>query len=246
MVNDKNLYESKSKEYNIQYFTNYGDYNVIKYSSDSNDDYKNKYAVYDKNNKEIFKSDDQIVIVDKKLVFGKEPSKYSLILFSTKNNKALNDSTSLADKNTIGKSYFYKFNDSEKTYLYNSNGEKLKEINSSNASLMYSTETIIYVEKNKVYIINPTDNKTSVYKLKTNEKINASDGENIPPYRNTLFINNTINNNIKIVNVNGRVIKNIKNSVIESVNYNKETRNVIIITKQVKNNNNNYGLYIGK
>lgn len=246
MVNDKNLYESKSKEYNIQYFTNYGDYNVIKYSSDSNDDYKNKYAVYDKNNKEIFKSDDQIVIVDKKLVFGKEPSKYSLILFSTKNNKALNDSTSLADKNTIGKSYFYKFNDSEKTYLYNSNGEKLKEINSSNASLMYSTETIIYVEKNKVYIINPTDNKTSVYKLKTNEKINASDGENIPPYRNTLFINNTINNNIKVVNVNGRVIKSIKNSVIESVSYNKETKNIIIITKQVKNNNNYYGLYIGK
>lgn len=246
MVNDENLYESKSKEYNIQYFTNYGDYNVIKYSSDSNDDYKNKYAVYDKNNKEIFKSDDQIVIVDKKLVFGKEPSKYSLILFSTKNNKALNDSTSLADKNTIGKSYFYKFNDSEKTYLYNSNGEKLKEINSSNASLMYSTETIIYVEKNKVYIINPTDNKTSVYKLKTNEKINASDGENIPPYRNTLFINNTINNNIKVVNVNGRVIKSIKNSVIESVSYNKETKNIIIITKQVKNNNNYYGLYIGK
>ena len=111
---------------------------------------------------------------------------------------------------------------------------------------MYSTETLMYIENDKVFIINPTDNKTSTYKLKENERINTSDGENIPPYRNTLFINNTVNNNIKIVNVNGKTIKNIKNSTIESVDYNKDTKNVFIITKQVKDNNNYYGLYIGK
>ena len=246
MVNDKKLYENTNKDYGIQYFTNYGDYNVVKYSYNSNDEYKNKYAVYDKKNKEIFRSDDQIIIVDKKLVFGKEPSTYSVILFNTKTKKALNNSDTLASKVTLGKSYFYKFSDNEKTYLFNSKGERLKVINASKASLIYSSETVIYVENNKVFIVNPTDSKTKVYKLKINERINANDGETIPPYRNTLFINNTISNNVKIVNVNGRVIKNIKNSVIESVKYNKESKNVFIITKQVKNNNNYYGLYLGK
>lgn len=246
MVNNKKLYEVNSKDYGIQYFTNYGDFNVVKYTNDSNEEYKGKYAVYDKNNKEIFKSDDQIVIVNKKLVFGKESSNSSLILFNTKSKKAINDSNTLATKVTLGKTYFYKFSTEEQTYLYNSVGDKLKVINNENASLMYSTETLMYVEKSKVYIINPTDSKTSTYTLKENERINAYDGETIPPYRNTLFINNTVSNNIKVVNVNGRVIKNIKNSIIESVNYNKESKNVFIITRQVKNNNNFYGLYLGK
>ena len=246
MVNDKSLYEINNKDYKIQYFTNYGDYNVVKYSSESNEEYKNKYAVYDKKNKEVFRSNDQIVIIDKDFVFGKEYSNYSLILFSAKKNKALNDSDTLANKVTLGKSYFYKYNDSEKTYLFNDQGEKLKVINSSKASLMYSTETLMYIENDEVFIINPTDNKTSVYRLNENEKINTSDGLSIPPYRNTLFINNTVNNYAKVVNVKGRVIKNIKNSTIESVDYNEESNNVIIITKQIKDNNNYYGLYIGK
>ena len=246
MVNDKNLYENTNKDYNVQYYTNYGDYNAVKYSHNSNEEYKNKYAVYDKNNKELFRSDDQIVIVDKKLVFGKEPSNSSLILFNTKKKKALNTSDTLASKIIVGKSYIYKYNDDSKTYLYNKDGDLLKKINSAKASLMYSSDTIIYVENNRVFIVNPTDNRTSTYRLKENERINSYDGSNIPPYRNTLFINNTISNNIKIVNVNGRTIKNIKNSIIESVDYNKKSRNVFIITKQVKDNNNYYGLYLGK
>jgi len=246
MVNNKKLYEMDTKEYKIQYFTNYGEYNVVKYSSDSTDEYKNKYAVYNKNNKEIFRSDNQIVIIDKKMIFGKEPSNTSLVLFSARSNKAINNTDSLASKIKIGKTYFYKYSESEKTYLYNSVGDKLKTINSSKVSLIYSTDTIIYIDNKKVFIINPTDNKTSTYTLKQNESINTIDGEGIPPYRNTLFINNSINNNIKVVNVNGRTIKAIKNSNIESVNYNKDSKNVIIITRQVNANNNLYGLYIGK
>ena len=113
-------------------------------------------AGYDKNNKEVFKSDQQIVLADRKLVFGKEPSNYSLILYSTKAKKALNDSESLADKISIGNSYLYKFSANEKTYLYNSVGDKLKVINNANASFIYSTETIMYIENDKVFIINPS------------------------------------------------------------------------------------------
>ena len=246
MVNSKKLYEMTNKDYSIQYFTNYGDYNVVKYSSESSEEYKDKYAVYDKKNNEVFRAEKQIVIIDKKMVFGKEPSTNSLILFSVKSNKAINDTSALASKIKLGKTYFYKYNDAEKTYLYNAAGDKLKTINSAKTSLIYSSDTIIYIDKKKVYIINPTDNKTSTYTLKQNESINTIDGEGIPPYRNTLFINNSINNNIKVVNVNGRTIKAIKNSNIESVDYNKDSKNVIIITRQVKDNNNLYGLYIGK
>ena len=246
MVNSKKLYEMTNKDYSIQYFTNYGDYNVVKYSSESSEEYKDKYAVYDKKNNEVFRAEKQIVIIDKKMVFGKEPSTNSLILFIAKSNKAINDTSALASKIKLGKTYFYKYNDAEKTYLYNAAGDKLKTINSAKTSLIYSSDTIIYIDKKKVYIINPTDNKTSTYTLKQNESINTIDGEGIPPYRNTLFINNSINNNIKVVNVNGRTIKAIKNSNIESVDYNKDSKNVIIITRQVKDNNNLYGLYIGK
>ena len=246
MVNNKNLYSVTTKDYEIQYFTNYGDYNVVKYSNNSLDEYKEKYAVYDKDNKEIFRSSSEIVIVDKNIKFGKENSDYSLILYNSNSKNALNDSESLASKITIGKTYIYKFNTEDKTYLYNSKGDLLRSINTSKASFIYSSETIMYISNNKAYIINPTDNRTSTYKLKENERINTYDGEIIPPYRNTLFINNTINNNIKVVNVNGRVIKSIKNSIIEEVDYNKKSNNVIIVTKQIKDNNNYYGLYIGK
>ncbi|MBR4830568.1 MAG: hypothetical protein IKZ96_02235 [Bacilli bacterium] len=246
LVNDKKVYELNSKDFSIQYYTNYGDYNVVKYSSSSSEDYKNKYAVYDKNNKEIYRSDNQIVVVDKEYVFGKEPISSQLILFSAKKNKVLNTEETLATKVSIGKSYFYKFSDNEKTYLYNYKGEKLKTINIASVSFIYSNDTIIYIYNNKVYIVNPTDNRTTTYKLKANERLNANDGELLAPYKNTLYINNPVNNYSKVVNVNGLTLRKMRKSTIESVNYNKKTKNVIIVTKKVKKNNNLYGLYIGK
>ena len=246
LVNDRKVYELTSKDFSIQYYTNYGDYNVVRYSSSSSEDYKGKYAVYDKNNKEIYRSDNQIVVVDKDYVFGKEPSNSQLILFNAKKNKVINTEDTLATKVTIGKSYFYKFSDNEKTYLYNCKGEKLKTINMSTVSFIYSTDTIIYIYNNKVYIVNPTDNRTTTYKLKVNERLNANDGDLMAPYKNTLFINNPVNNYSKVVNTNGFRLRKMRKSTIESVNYNKKSKNVIIVTKKVKKNNNFYGLYIGK
>ena len=246
MINNKKIFEIKSKDFEVRYFTNYGDYNVIKYSIYSSDDYNGKYAVYNNKNKEILRSDDPIVIVDREVKFGNDTDNNSVILYNAKKNKTINDSNTLATKITIGDSYVYKISDGEKTYLYSSKGEKMKTINSSKDSLIYSKDTLMYVENGKVYIINPVDNKTSVYKLNKNERITDIEGDQIPPYRNTLFINNTIDNNIKVVNVNGKTIKKIKNSTIESVDYNEKSKHVIIITKSIKDNNNYYGLYIGK
>ena len=246
LVNDKKVYELNSNDFSVLYYSNYGDYNVVKYSSESSDDYKNKYAVYNNENKEVYRGEDPVVIVDKEFVFGKEPNKNSIVLFNAKKNKALNNHDSLASKETLGKTYFYKYVDGEKTYIYNSKGEKLKTINNNNVSFIYSTDTIIYINNNKVNILNPTDNRTITYRLKENERISASDGEIIPPYKNTLFINNPVNNYMKVVSTSGRTIRKMRKQNIESINYNKKTNRVIIVTKKVKKNNSYYGLYIGR
>lgn len=246
MVNNKELYRSNDKENIAQNYTEYDGYKVIKYSLNSSEDYKGKYVLFNKDNKEILKSDNQIVVVDKKLVFGKNPANQSLILFSAKSNKAINSDKYLASKITIGDTYVYKYSDDNKTYLLNSNGKKLKELGNSAASLIYSKDAIIYMESGRVNIVNPSQNKTKVYKLKNNEKINNNAGENIAPYKNAIYINNTVDNYVKVINVNGRTVKKIKKSTINSVKYNNKSDTVIIITRRVKDNNNLYGLYIAK
>lgn len=246
MVNNQELYRTTDKDNVAQNYTQYEEYKVIKYSLSSSDDYKGKYVLYNEKNKEILKSENQIVVIDKELTFGKTPSNQSLILFNAKKNKALNEDSNLASKIIIGNTFVYKYSDDSKTYLLNAKGKQLKELGNSSASLIYSKDAIIYMENNRVFIVNPVDNRTNAYKLKSNEKINDNSGENIPPYKNALYINNSVDNYFKVVNVKGRQVKKVKNSSIDKVRYNKKNNTIIIISKRVKNNNNLYGLYIAK
>ena len=221
LIGDQELYRLESNKNIAQNYTQYSDgFKVVKYSINSSDEYKSKYVLYGNDNKEIIKSDNQIVVVDKELLFGKNPSNTSLLLYKASSKKTLNDDSNLASKVNVGETYIYKYSDSSKTYLLNSVGKKLKTISNTSAALIYSKETVMYVENNRIFIVNPVAKKTRSYKLKNNEKITDNSGENIPPYRNTLFINNTVNKRIKVVNVNGRVVKTIRNSVINSVIYN--------------------------
>lgn len=246
VVNNKELYRTTDKDNIAQNYAQYEDYKVIKYSLSSSDDYKGKYVLYDKNNKEVLRSSNQIVVVDKEFTFGKTPSSQSLIFYSAKKNKSLNKDSNLGSKITISNTYVYKYSDANKTYLLNSKGKQLKELSNSSASLIYSKDAIIYIENNRIFIVNPVDNRTSAYKLKNNEKINDNSGENIAPYKNALYINNSVDNYFKVVNVKGRQIKKVRNSSIDKVRYNKKNNTVIIISKRVKDNNNLYGLYIAK
>ena len=75
--------------------------------------------------------------------------------------------------------------------------------------------------------------------------MNDAAGDIISPYRGALFINNSTNKYIKVVNRNGRVIKKIKNAEIESVKRNSD-KNVVIITTDISKKTINYGLYIAK
>lgn len=248
LKNNKQLYKSEDDTLSVQKYAQYTNgYKVIRYSSSTeNEKYSGKYVLYDGKDKEIVVSSNIIVPVGENNIFGEVISTKALILYSTKDKKVLNNDDFLGSKINIKGSYIYKFSDLENTYLISNKGKKLVSIKSSDAKLIYSDETIVYILNGKINIIDPTTGRTRKYKLKGEERINDISGETIPPYRNSLFINNTEKDYIKVVNVKGKTIKKIKDAEIKEVVKNDKTNNVIIITRKVNKNNNVYGIYIAK
>ena len=106
---------------------------------------------------------------------------------------------------------------------------------------------MLYITERAVFQLTEKEFESLRFHFETsNEKINNNAGENIAPYKNAIYINNPVDNYAKVINVNGRTVKKIKKSTINSVKYNKKSDTVIIITRRVKDNNNLYGLYIAK
>ena len=248
LVNNKELFKSVGDTISVQKYAEYTNgYKVIKYSEKTKEEkYQNKYVLFDKNNKEVFVSSNIIIPVGEENVFGEIVSTKALILYSTKDKKALNSDSYLGSKINVNGSYIYKFSDSDNTYLYSNKGKKLVSIKTSDAKLIYSDETIVYILNGKVNIIDPTTGRTRKYRLKGEEKINDISGDTIPPYKNSLFINNTAKDYAKVVNVKGKTVKKINGVEIKEVVRNDNTNNVIIIVRKLTNNNNTYGLYIAK
>ena len=96
--------DDKIPEKYIQY--NNG-YKVIKYSKSSNSDYKNKYVLYDKNNKGLLSSDNEIVIIDSEVILGENESTTSLVFYFAKEKKKLNDNN--GEIITINNNKYYKY-----------------------------------------------------------------------------------------------------------------------------------------
>ena len=245
LENAKVLYKTSDSKLKIQYYTQYGkDYKVIKYSySTTDNDYKGKYVLFGKDNKELVKSTNNIVVVGEELLLGYD-SNTSLILFSAKSKKALNDEKTLATKITMGDHKLYKYKTNTNTIIINEKGKEVLKIDAKD-ELIYSDKVIVYINNSKAYILDASKGKIKKYRLKNNEKMNDAAGDIISPYRGALFINNSTNKYIKVVNRNGRVIKKIKNAEIESVKRNSD-KNVVIITKNISKKSINYGLYIAK
>ncbi|MBR2712271.1 MAG: hypothetical protein IKE73_01030 [Bacilli bacterium] len=243
--NNKALYTTSSEDSIIQNYYQYtNDYKVLKYSfSSTNTEKKGKYILLDKENKEIITSENGIVVLNEELLFGKKLNS-SLLIFSTKDNKKLNDDNSLATLVNVNDNTFYKYSDGKNTTLVNEKGKKVLEIDSK-IDLIYSDKLIVYVDKNIVNIFNSSNSKIKKYKLKENEKMNTASGSIISPYRGALFINNSNDNYVKIVNKKGKIIKKIKKAEIENVYYNNQ-KNVVIITKNDTGKTDLYGLYIAK
>ena len=241
----KALYKLSDSKLRIQNYYQYGtDYKVIKYSySSTNDEYKGKYVLYGKDNKEVVKSSNPIVVVDAELLVGNEMSS-SLILYSAKAKKVLNSDKALGSKLTVDGNKIFRYQTDKNTILLNSKGKEVLKVESG-ADLIYSDKLIVYIKDKKAYMFNASTGKTKKYRFRNNEKMNDASGDLIAPYRGALFINNSANNYVRVVNSRGNIIKTIKKAEIQNI-YKTKDNNVVIITKNDSKNITLFGLYIAK
>ena len=246
LSNAKELYNTSDSGLVAQNYIQYSDnYKVIKYSySSSSSDYKGKYVLYDSDNKELLKSNYEIVVIDKEKLFGPDTTN-NLMLYSASKNKTLNIENASATVININDKVFYRYNDENmNTIIIDSNANEIIKANSSQY-LQYSDEAIIYVEDNIVKFYDVEDKKTKEYKMLENERLTDSFSNIIPPYKRALFINNEDDNYIKIINSNGKIKKKIKKVQIYSVTQN-DKGNIFMIVKKKQKSGNLYGLYMAK
>ena len=235
--NNKTLYtltgENQVSDY-VEYEDGYKVVTLYGYNDD-------KYTLYDKDNKSVYSSKNNILVIDKKIVVGKEPS-YSIVLYSTKENKALNTSPVAVLDN---KQRLYKYTDDDNTYVLNKEGKEIIKVGKKDY-FKYIDNHYIYIKDNKLNIYNIEKDKTSSYSLKENEKMNDASGSMIAPYKNTIVINNSTDKYVKIINFKGKTIKKINKAEVSSVKVNDEAESAFIIVRQSKDNKDKYGLYVAR
>ena len=243
----KVLYSSENLDLVAQSYIQYeDDYKVIKYSSTSkNSEYKGKYVLYDKDNKELLKSSNKIVVIGKEILIGDISDDY-LTLYSEKENKVLNSESKPANVITVSDEKLYKYTDSEnKIVILNTKGKEVLKVDSSEY-LNYSNDSIVYLNDKLVKIYNVKNGSTRKYKLKENEKLNDGLGDIIPPYRGALFVNNSSDMYVKVINSKGNNIKTIKKVELSRIYQNNKNNNVFMIVKKNSKTGNVYGLYLAK
>ena len=244
-----NIKDKKTEFYNenekvvLQNYTQYENgYKMIKYSNKSEDEkYKGKYVLYNNKNEEVSISENEILILGQKVVFGPVKNE-TVILYSIKDNKSLNNTGATVIK--IKNKEYYKYqNEKNNTILLDFNGKEMLKVKMSQ-NLKNSDDSLIYIDNEKVKMYSD-EFKVKNYSLEKNEKLINNNSNDILPYKGAIFINNTKEKYIKIVNFDGMKIRKIKNSTVESIYQNKE-KNVYIIAKKKDKNGTNFGLYLAK
>lgn len=244
-----NIKDKKTEFYNenekvvLQNYTQYENgYKMIKYSNKSEDEkYKGKYVLYNNKNEEVSISENEILILGQKVVFGPVKNE-TVTLYSIKNKKSLNNTGANIIK--IKNKEYYKYQDEKNnTILLDSNGKEMLKVKMSQ-NLKNSDDSLIYIDNKKVKMYSD-DFKAKNYSLEKNEELMDNNSNDILPYKGAIFINNTKEKYIKIVNFDGMKIRKIKNSTVESIYQNKE-KNVYIIAKKEDKNGTNFGLYLAK
>lgn len=241
--NKKTEFYNENEKVVLQNYTQYENgYKMIKYSNKSEDEkYKGKYVLYNNKNEEVSISENEILILGQKVVFGPVKNE-TVTLYSIKNKKSLNNTSANIIK--IKNKEYYKYQDEKNnTILLDSNGKEILKVKMSQ-NLKNSDDSLIYIDNKKVKMYSD-DFKVKNYSLEKNEKLINNNTNDILPYKGAIFINNTKEKYIKIVNFDGMKIRKIKNSTVESIYQNKE-KNVYIIAKKEDKNGTNFGLYLAK
>ena len=220
-----------ASDYN-QYKNNY---KVIKYSRrSSNENYKNKYVLYDDKNNEVISSENPIVVVDSTLLFGKEYDK--VLLYKTSTKKMLNTDKELA---TLEADKYYKYG---KT-LVDSKGKEIYKI-ASDSNLEYANEYVYAIGTNDVKVYSIDTNKVYTYKLEKNESILSLDNNKMIPFKSLILVNNGDKKHVKLINIKNNKARILKNINIFSMETDKDETKKYIITSEKKKGKIKYGLYI--
>lgn len=237
--NMKKVFDIKDNNLSILNYTSYENgYKSVKYDDNNN----SKYVLYDNNNKKVIDSNKQIIVVDDEISYTNDKTEDDVLLYSFKKNKTYNKENEEASIIDIPNYTLYKYKTDYKTCILNNKGKKI-ECTKDDIKLSYSDDLVYYLNDDKVVMINALNSKKNKYNLEKNEKLNDIKGDLIPLYRNTLFVNNSANDYIKVVSNAGRVIKKINNAEIISVKQIDKT-NVLIFTKNTIDNKNYFGLYL--
>ena len=233
--NNKELYRYEGENHITSYAEYENGYKVIGLSNSTD-----KYTVLDKDNKNLYSSKKVVLILDSELVLGDKPS-YSAILYSSKDNKVINENTvSIIDDY---KNMLYKYSDETNTYILDKDGKEIIKVN-KNYYLKNIDNYYIYIANNKINIYDIDKNKTNSYTMKDSEKMNDASGSMISPYKQTLVINNSTEKYVKVINFNGKVLKKIDNVELSKFKTNDEAEKAFLIVKKTKNNKDLYGLYV--
>lgn len=233
--NNKELYRYEGENHITSYAEYENGYKVIGLSNSTD-----KYTVLDKDNKNLYSSKKVVLILDSELVLGDKPS-YSAILYSSKDNKVINENTvSIIDDY---KNMLYKYSDETNTYILDKDGKEIIKVN-KNDYLKNIDNYYIYIANNKINIYDIDKNKTNSYTMKDSEKMNDASGSMISPYKQTLVINNSTEKYVKVINFNGKVLKKIDNIELSKFKTNDEAEKAFLIVKKTKNNKDLYGLYV--
>lgn len=180
------------------------------------------YYLLDDKDRRVTYSDKQIILLNSKIKVGSAED--SIVLF----DKELYQGESF----TVNEKVYYKYKIKNNYYIISSD---LKEKYESNVYLDYMNDTIVKVDKNKLYFYDKRSNKEYNYQLSDyrikNKKIS----------KNEIILSN--NKNIIVLNRKGKIVKKIKNVKLLDIFYNKNKQSIIII---VEKPNKNKGAYILK
>lgn len=237
--NMKKVFDIKDNNLSILNYTSYENgYKSVKFYENNS----TKYVLYNNNNKKIIDSNKQITIVDDKVSYTNDKTEDDVLLYSFKKNKTYNEENEEVKKIYVSNYVLYKYKTGDKTCILSNKGKKI-DCTKEDVKLSYSDDLIYFLNDNKVVMINAQNSKKNKYNLEKSEKINDIKGDLIPLYRNTLFVNNSVDDYIKVVSNRGNVIKKINNAEIVSVKQ-IDKKNVLIFTKNIVDNKDCFGLYL--
>ena len=240
LTDNKEILKNNDSDKIVKNYAQYeNNYKVIKYAkTGENEDYKGKYVLYDNNNKEVSKLDNEIVVIDSKMIIGNDISDSKVALYNSKTKKMLTETK--GEIINLNNENLYKYtNDNNEEFIVDNTGKEIAN-KSSNDVLVYSDDSILSGDKS-IEVYNLNTNKKINYSLTKNEEITDVTSSVIKPYKGLIYVNNSKNKYFKIIKTNGKE-KKIKKLTIDRIMQNKD-KDVIIITK---NSSNKYGLYIIK